>query len=75
MELIRNLKEKHVSSKQNDYHHRAEELITLSDFGNQLYVAYSGIPLVLIDPQWATEEIVEQLRKIRQNYVNAMMKN
>ena len=74
MELFRTIKEKHVSSKQNDYHHRAEELITLSDFGDRLYIAYNDIPLVRINPEWATKEIIELLDKIRQNYVNAMMK-
>ena len=52
----------------------SEELITLSDFGSNLYIACQGTPLVSIQEDWNCKQIVEELSKIRQNYCNAKMK-
>lgn len=82
MELIRTIKEKSEekvhkkqSSKLREYMKQAEEVITLSDFNDELFIAYRGVPFVPIKTDWATKEIIAELSKLRMNYVNAKMKN
>lgn len=75
MELIRTIKEKVQTKKQEEIHQEAEEIITLSDFGDNLYIAYAGVPLLLIKEEWTTKEIVQELTKIRQNYINSKIKD
>jgi hypothetical protein len=75
MELIRTLREKRISAHQNDLQQQAIDLITLADFDDKMYVAFNGMPLVEIEPQWSVKEILQQLNIIRQNYVNCQMKN
>lgn len=75
MELFRTIREKRITAKQNDFHHEAEEVICLADFGDSLYIAFNGVPCDEINPQWTSKEIIERLTKLRQNYVNALMKN
>lgn len=74
MELIRTLREKQATKKQEEIHRQAEETITLSDFDSNLYIAYAGTPFVPIEEDWTSKQIVEELRKLRQNYINAKMK-
>lgn len=74
MELIRTLKEKSQTRRQEEIHHQAEETITLSDFDNSLYIAYAGTPLVPIKEEWTSKEIMEELDKLRQNYINSKIK-
>lgn len=52
----------------------AEETITLSDFDSRLYIAYAGTPLLPVEEEWTSKEIMEELNKIRQNYINSKMK-
>jgi hypothetical protein len=74
MELIRTLREKSQTRRQEEIHHQAEETITLSDFDNSLYIAYAGTPLVPIKEEWTSKEIMEELDKLRQNYINSKIK-
>ena len=74
MELIRTIREKRLASKQQDIEERALYIIGIDDFDNDLYISYNGVPLVPIEKGWTTKEIIEKLRLIRQNYVNAMIK-
>ena len=74
MELIRTLREKSQTRRQEEIHHQAEETITLSDFNNSLYIAYAGTPLVPIKDEWTSKEIIEELDKLRQNYINSKIK-
>lgn len=71
MELIRTIREKQQTRHQQDIQHQAECLITLSDFADELYIAYNGTPLIPIEPSWTSKEIVAELTKIRQNYINS----
>lgn len=75
MELFRTIKQKHISSKQSDFSQQAEETIKVADFAGHLYIAFSDVPYDPIDPTWTSKEIVERLQLLRQNYVNAKMKN
>jgi hypothetical protein len=79
MEFIRTLfktnPEKQETKRQNTLRQQAEELITVTDFADSLYIAYNGTPLAPIDPSWTTKEIVQQLSIFRNNFINARMKN
>ena len=74
MELIRTLREKSQTKRQEEIHRQAEEMITLSDFDSSLFIAYQGTPLVPIKEEWTSKEILSELTKVRENYINAKMK-
>lgn len=74
MEFIRTLREKSQTRKEETIQLEAERRIRLSDFGNTLFIAYDGTPLVAIEKNWATDKIVEQLTAVRQNYINSRLK-
>ena len=73
MELFKKLREKSQSRKMEDIQERSKEVITLTDFGSSLYIAYNGTSLVEIDKSWASERIIQELSKLRQNYINSNM--
>jgi hypothetical protein len=75
MELIRTLREKSQTRKEEEIHKLAEETITLSDFDNSLYIAFAGTPIVPIKEEWTSKEIVEELTKLRQNYIKSKLHN
>lgn len=74
MEFIRTLRDKHQTAKQNDIAMQAEARIRVSDFDNTLFIAFDGTPLVPIEKDWTTKEIVQQLTIMRNNYINSKMK-
>lgn len=74
MEFIRTLRNKHQTAKQNDIAMQAEARIRVSDFDNTLFIAFDGTPLVPIEKDWTTKEIVQQLSIMRNNYINSKMK-
>lgn len=73
MEFIRTLREKQQTQRKADIQQQAINCITLSDFDSELYIAYNGTPFVPINPEWTSREIVEELSKLRQNYINARL--
>ena len=74
MELIRTLREKSQTRKEEDIRRLSEELITLADFDSSLFIAYQGTPLVPIEESWTSKEIFEELSKVRQNFINSKKK-
>lgn len=74
MELIRTLREKSQTKRQAEIQRMAEETICLSDFADNIYIAYLGTPLVPIEDSWTSKEIMLELSKLRQNFVNSKMK-
>ena len=74
MELIRTLREKSQTRKEEDIRRLSEELITLADFDSSLYIAFQGTPLVPIEESWTSKEIFEELSKVRQNFINSKKK-
>ena len=74
MQWIRDFKEKQITQRQADIQRQAEDTIQLSDFDNSLFIAYNGVPLVPIDKDWTSVQIIEELSKLRQNYINSRMK-
>ena len=75
MEFTRTLKERQVTKHQDDILKQAEEKICLGDFDDTLFIAYNGTPLIPIEEDWMPKRIVEELSKLRQNYVNYKMRN
>ena len=73
MELIKTLRAKRETSKQNDIRKLAEERITLDDFDDKVYIAYNGVPFVPVEESWTTVEIISKLKELRQNFANAML--
>jgi hypothetical protein len=73
MELIRTLREKSQTRKEASIQHQAEYLITLSDFADSLFIAFQGTPLVPINEEWTSKEIIEKLSEVRQNYINSKL--
>ena len=74
MDFIKTLREKKKLQREIAIKRVAEETIQLSDFDNEVYIAYNGTPLVPINDSWTSKEIVEELSKLRQNFVNSRMK-
>lgn len=74
MEFFKSLREKSQIRKEEDIQRQAEILIRVSDFDEGLYISYNGIPLVPIDKDWATKEIIEELSILRSNYIKSKMK-
>ena len=70
---MRTLREKSQTRKEEEVSKRAEDLITLSDFDSSLYISYAGNPLLPIDENWTSKQIVEELSKIRANYIRAQL--
>ena len=74
MKLIQTLKEKSQAKKKKEIQRQAEEVITLSDFDSNLFIAYNGTPFVPIKEDWTSKQIIEELAKLRQNFINAKLK-
>lgn len=70
MELFRTIREKHQTNQEHDILKEAEERITISDFDNELFIAYDGVPLSPIDRAWTSEEILQKLSIFRHNFMN-----
>ena len=75
MEFTRTIKEKQVTKHQDDLMKQSEEKVCISDFNNNLFISYEGVPLVLIEEDWTPKQIVEELSKLRCNYVKSKMKD
>lgn len=70
MEFIRTLREQYATQRQDDIMKEAEEIIRVSDFANNLYISYGGMPLIQIEDDWMPKDILQKLSIIRHNYVN-----
>ena len=74
MGIFRTLREKNQTQRHALIERQAEETIQLADFDNEIFIAYNGTPLVAVDENWTSKEIVDELSKLRQNFVNSRMK-
>ncbi len=75
MELFRTIREKSQTRKEEEIRVIATERISISDFDNQLYIAFDGAPLVLLDENLTRKQIVGELSRVRENYINSRLKN
>lgn len=74
MELIRTLREKQQTSKQNSINEQAHNTICLDDFDGKIYIAYNGTPLIPVEDNWTQKEILEKLKETRNGFINYKMK-
>lgn len=74
VEFIKNLKEKQKIKRKLEITQQAEDTICLSDFNNQVYIAYNGTPLVVVEDSWKSQEIIQKLHKLRDNFISARLK-
>lgn len=74
MGFLRNLIEGSPTQQEERILKMAEEVITLSDFDSSMYIAYNGTPFVPINENWTSKQIMEELGKLRQNYINVKKK-
>ena len=74
MEILKTIKEKSFTRKEADVKKDSENLITLSDFNNQIYIAYLNTPLIHLDENLTAKEVIVELNKIRDNYINSKLK-
>ena len=74
VEFIKNLKEKQKIKRRLEIKQQAEDTICLSDFNNQVYIAYNGTPLVVVEDSWKSQEIIQELHKLRDNFISARLK-
>lgn len=74
MEFIRTLRERSQTQKQADIRKLAEETICLADFDDEIYIAYNGTPLVQVNKEWTSTQIIKELSVVRENFVNSKLK-
>lgn len=70
MELIRTLREKHITSQQQGINDQAHKVICLDDFDNKVYISYNGAPLIPIEDTWTQKDIIKKLNETRNSYIN-----
>ena len=75
MDFISTWREKSQTKRQEDVKRLANDLIALSDFDGKLYIAYQSNPLILLDDNLTSAEILQKLSEARNNYINAKMKD
>jgi hypothetical protein len=73
MGFFSTLRERHQSSRKRDIERMAEDVITLTDFKGTVYFAHQGIPLVPVKDEWSPKEIVNELARVRNDYICARM--
>lgn len=71
MEFIRTIREKQQTARQENIQKEAERVITLGDFADSIYIAYNGVPIISIADTWTPKQIIDELLKIRKNYVTS----
>lgn len=74
MKLFKAIKEKRKAAKEHIIYSRAEELIRIADFDNNLYISFAGTPLILLKKDCSSVQILEELYKLRSNYINTHLK-
>ena len=74
MNLFQNIKERHRIARERDVRSQAIARIRVSDFDGVLYIAYDGTPLIPIESDWKTKEIMDQLNIVRSNYINSRLR-
>ena len=75
MEFSRTIKEKQITKHQDDLMKQAEDKICISDFDDNLFIAFEGTPLIPIEEDWLPQDIIAELSKLRQSYVKGKMKD
>ena len=74
MELIRTIKNRYTEKQKQTVYEDAQAYITVSDFDNQLYVAFNDVPLIPIEENSSAKAILLKLEETRKNYINSKIK-
>ena len=74
MEFIRTIKEKAHTKREENMQKQAEYVITLEDYANDLYISFQGVPMIKIQEDWTSQQIVQHLSKLRQQYIDVKLK-
>lgn len=74
MKIFETIKQKRKAAKEQAIYGRAEEIIRIADFDNNLYIAFAGTPLIPIGKDYTSIQILEELYKLRSNYINTHLK-
>lgn len=74
MEFIKSFKEKQRTRQYAAINQQAEDTIYLSDFNDKVYISVEGNPLVEIDDTWTSKEIMEEVKKLRNNFIAVKLK-
>ena len=62
-------KQNRQEAKERKLTRQARQRIGVQDFEKKLYIAVDGTPLVPVEPQWTTKDIIERIDNMRSNYV------
>lgn len=73
VEFIKSFKEKQRTRHFAAIKQQAEDTIYLSDFNNKVYIAVNGSPLVEVQEQWTSKEMMVELGKLRDNFIRSKM--
>lgn len=73
MELIRTIRERSQTRREQDVQQEMQSRIAVLDFADSLYIAYDGVPLVLIQEDWTPKDILERLNSMRQVAANSKL--
>lgn len=74
VEFIKSFKEKQRTRQYAAITQQAEDTIYLSDFNDKMYISVGGNPLVEIEDTWTTKEIMEEIKKLRNNFITVKLK-
>ena len=69
------IKQNYHDSQIKDAHKQASDWITVSDFDGKLYIAYQSNPLILLEEDFTTNDILKKLQEVRDNYIDAKVKS
>lgn len=69
MNLIRKYTEKAAITKQKNIEEEAKNRITLSEYKGEVFIAFDGYPLVLIDNSEQVPQITEKLNGVRNSFI------
>lgn len=71
MKVLKALKEKSHARKVHEIYNQAKEVVRIADFDDGLYISFAGTPFVPIQREWTSTQIIEELHKLRQNFINS----
>lgn len=68
---IKKLREKSRENSISEIREQSEYAVTVTDFEGDLYFAFNNTPMIHINKEWTSEDIIDELSILRQNFINA----
>lgn len=75
MKWFESLKEEINRKREKSIRRLAEETVTLSDYAGRIYIAYNGVPLIVVNDDWSPKDILNKLTEIRVLYTTIKKDN